>query len=467
MALEMYHIVLLLLLQRVSAKTDCVPGQWEEWSQCSASCGPAGTKQRIRKIEVLPTNDGLQCDVFKFKEYADCNRHCSGKGAVSETLGICVCNPGYTGTCCEIDVNECDNANGGCPQQCVNTEGSYRCECFDGFTLTKLSDGQEVCEDINECAADNGGCEKMCMNYPGSHSCACIPPKVLEMDKKTCADENHCMTDPEAFNCSDHCVIHENQFKCACPEGYQLDETTYNCIDLNECTSSAFCTGGTCINADGKAYCQCGPGRGLDADGIRCIDVDECKPGFNQCSHTCKNMNAGHVCLCPAGMVVGSDHRTCEDENECVRDPSPCSHECRNLDLSFACICPANMELEADNRTCCEIGKCIAPLSGTKTRNSSDKLVITFSVLAVVAVLILVIVVWRTLRRTISSNEKVVRAMQHGDIPDVYYNRNTDSMEMETRSLGLAATSSKSAEPYQTFQRRNVKKEDRDQTRNF
>ena len=48
------------------------------------------------------------------------------------------------------DVNECDNANGGCPQQCVNTEGSYRCECFDGFTLTKLSDGQEVCEGIND-----------------------------------------------------------------------------------------------------------------------------------------------------------------------------------------------------------------------------------------------------------------------------------------------------------------------------
>ena len=42
-------------------------------------------------------------------------------------------------------------------------------------------------QDINECEDNNGGCEMLCMNYYGSYSCGCVPPKILEMDKKTCA----------------------------------------------------------------------------------------------------------------------------------------------------------------------------------------------------------------------------------------------------------------------------------------
>ena len=33
------------------------------------------------------------------------------------------------------DVNECDTNNGGCNQNCTNSEGSFECSCGDGFTL--------------------------------------------------------------------------------------------------------------------------------------------------------------------------------------------------------------------------------------------------------------------------------------------------------------------------------------------
>ena len=33
------------------------------------------------------------------------------------------------------DVNECGQDNGGCSHICVNTAGSYRCECLAGFKL--------------------------------------------------------------------------------------------------------------------------------------------------------------------------------------------------------------------------------------------------------------------------------------------------------------------------------------------
>ena len=33
------------------------------------------------------------------------------------------------------DVNECDTSNGNCNQTCINTEGSYNCNCSDGYVI--------------------------------------------------------------------------------------------------------------------------------------------------------------------------------------------------------------------------------------------------------------------------------------------------------------------------------------------
>lgn len=31
------------------------------------------------------------------------------------------------------DIDECHSNNGGCQQNCINTAGSYKCSCHDGF----------------------------------------------------------------------------------------------------------------------------------------------------------------------------------------------------------------------------------------------------------------------------------------------------------------------------------------------
>ncbi len=36
---------------------------------------------------------------------------------------------------CTIDIIECSDDNGGCEQTCVNTDGSYYCECLVGHLL--------------------------------------------------------------------------------------------------------------------------------------------------------------------------------------------------------------------------------------------------------------------------------------------------------------------------------------------
>ena len=34
-----------------------------------------------------------------------------------------------------LDINECAMSNGGCQHQCKNTNGSYMCQCNEGFFL--------------------------------------------------------------------------------------------------------------------------------------------------------------------------------------------------------------------------------------------------------------------------------------------------------------------------------------------
>ena len=43
--------------------------------------------------------------------------------------------------------------------------------------------------DIDECAVDNGGCDESCINTNGSYSCQCNSELQLLSDKKSCGCE--------------------------------------------------------------------------------------------------------------------------------------------------------------------------------------------------------------------------------------------------------------------------------------
>jgi len=122
---------------------------------------------------------------------------------------------------CLSSGNPCGKARGA---SCVNTEGSFYCECTPGYrTITSAGGSFYSCEDVDECAGRECVAELYggkCLNSPGSYTCSCT----------------------SGFNGS----------------GYSADN---GCWDLDECARGSHSCGQsqTCQNSPGSYECVCSP----------------------------------------------------------------------------------------------------------------------------------------------------------------------------------------------------------------
>merc|ERR1711894_721260 len=112
---------------------------------------------------------------------------------VADTLIKSACRPSYGPYCretavaglqcfCPIDrcdhrpvngslctnVNECDIFNGGCAGTCVDSDGSYFCECPTGLVLHP---DLHSCDGVNECLNNPCASGQQCINTYGSYVC--------------------------------------------------------------------------------------------------------------------------------------------------------------------------------------------------------------------------------------------------------------------------------------------------------
>ncbi|XP_077091306.1 EGF-containing fibulin-like extracellular matrix protein 1 [Siphateles boraxobius] len=145
------------------------------------------------------------------------------------------CPPGYTRDeqdFCQ-DRNECLLSHL-CMHMCVNTAGSYYCECNDGY---RLASNNHSCVDVNECDLTQP-CQHQCFNLLGSYICQCDRGYELAPDSVSCVDIDECAF--SSYMCQYVCMNSAGGYSCTCPDGYQLQRTRM-CQDINECETGHEC----------------------------------------------------------------------------------------------------------------------------------------------------------------------------------------------------------------------------------
>ncbi|KAK3595925.1 hypothetical protein CHS0354_032433 [Potamilus streckersoni] len=235
---------------------------------------------------------------------------------------------------CREGVQNCDvNAD------CIPTgEGSYRCECRNGFE----GDGR-VCFDIDECSGSIITCDvnARCYNVPGSFQCQCLPDfkgdgRICIRDVQLCGNEvcvenARCVYDQEI-----------QQPKCECKPGFVQQQSacvpvSFSCNEVEICAKNAECV---YDRLEQRYRCECLEGYSGDGE-------DSCtKPGLEECNCDpnadcfydtqrfgyrcqCKEGYTGDGTSCTLIAVLPSICDDCHPNAQCVFNQTSQQYQCR------------------------------------------------------------------------------------------------------------------------------------------
>ncbi|XP_056624744.1 complement component C1q receptor [Triplophysa dalaica] len=165
----------------------------------------------------------LRDDTFSCAHRNNCEHsHCESKCESTPAGFSCKCLDGFQlardNVSC-VDIDECRQSICG-EHRCHNKPGGYFCECKPGFSLLAGK-----CEDLDECTEHR--CEQGCLNSQGSFSCYCYAgysssPKA----NGTCIDIDECLNRP----CEHTCLNTLGSYRCSCTQHFSLAENGISCI---------------------------------------------------------------------------------------------------------------------------------------------------------------------------------------------------------------------------------------------
>ncbi|KAL4219338.1 Mucin-4 [Mactra antiquata] len=265
----------------------------------------------------------------------------------------CTCMNGYTQIdkkC--FDIDECEE-NTTCDQICTNTEGSYTCSCQQGYKRTSTH-----CQDTDECLMRCNECKHDCVNLVGTYTCSCKGNYTLQNDGFSCDTTDSMKAFCTSRGCQHGCTIQTNgDVDCFCMNGYTLNKDGRTCDDIDEC-SMTLCAQ-ECMNTVGSYQCSCYDGFTLSEDMLTC---DECPVGYwgPECQESCDCLqaitcNKATGCLCQQGW----NGTKCDvNVNECETDVCSYYHNCVDTTGSYVCDCKQGYQRTADNN-CENINECL------------------------------------------------------------------------------------------------------------
>uniref|UniRef100_A0A8C2A5X6 Fibrillin-1 n=1 Tax=Cyprinus carpio TaxID=7962 RepID=A0A8C2A5X6_CYPCA len=285
----------------------------------------------------------------------------------------CECPTGYmldyTRTHCN-DIDECSLGNPCGNGTCSNVIGGFECLCEEGFEPGPMMS----CEDVNECSQNPLLCAFRCINTFGAYECSCPSGYTLREDGRMCQDVDECAND--LHNCDSRGMECNNligTFMCVCPAGMIRRMNDDMCQDIDECKLiPGVCANGVCINIMGSYRCHCKLGYIASAAGTACVGapvtlstlthsnpyLDECGLSPKPCNFICKNTEGSYACSCPRGYTLQDDSRTCRDVDECQSGRHNCQFSCVNTIGGFTCKCPAGFSQH--HTACRDVNECLS-----------------------------------------------------------------------------------------------------------